>query len=442
MSGAAREIPMTGPVLPGLLLLWTTLVIMMYIYIILRNFQLGRRSLYGLLNTPPILLSFMIFEILSWYACNAEPDRRPMYLGFAWQDEILNLFAVRKDTVLAAVPWILLLLMLCAVFQHWGIGKWRREHISSASVKEAFDLLPVGCCYSVPGGLPRLINRTMDRLSQSLRGNKIANADRFWSELQAGQLPGTINGGDAPILRLKDGSVYIFRRQELMTEDGLYYELTAVDVTEEYHLTQELEQKQREARIQNSRLKALVGTIEYVTMSRELLQIKTALHDNLGQSLLYARRYLLEPDSVDKNEMLKVWNNNLRHLQHEGPEDWQVPYYVLGKQAEQLGIDLTIEGRLPDEEHLLDVTDAAISAHIINVLRHAEGNRAFIRITETPEEYYLSFTNDGRPPQGEIREKGGLTNLRREVEAVGGSMTVRAVPYFELLLVLPKQKRI
>ena len=138
--------------------------------------------------------------------------------------------------------------------------------------------------------------------------------------------------------------------------------------------------------------------------------------------------------------MLKVWNDNLRHLQHEGPEDWQLPYYVIGKQAEKLGIDLTIEGKLPTEEHLMTVTDAAISAHIINVLRHAGGSRVLIRITETPGMYTMRFTNDGRPPEGEIREKGGLSNLRREVEAAGGTMAVKSSPYFELILTLPKQK--
>ncbi len=426
----------------GLLVIWSMLVIILFLYSILRSHQLGRRTGFLLLNLVQMLIVFLIFEYLNWCALGLIPENMPFYLGFSWQRTMMPRLIFAHSRILAAAPWILLILTVSAGIGMRQIGDWRRMHISSASVKEAFDLMPVGCCYSVSSGLPRLVNRTMDQIALSLTGNKIADAERFWELLHTGQMPGMINGGEDPILRLKDGRVYSFRREELQTEDGLYYELIAVDATEEYRLTQELERKQREARIQNSRLKALIGTIEYITMSRELLQIKTALHDNLGQSLLYARRYLLEPDSVDKNEMLNVWNNNLRHLQHEGPEDWQLPYYVIGKQAEQLGIDLTIDGRLPGEEHLLDVTDAAISAHIMNVLRHAEGSRAHIKITESPEEYFLKFTNDGRPPEGEIREKGGLSNLRREVEAVGGTMTVKSSPQFELDLTLPKQKRI
>ena len=436
---------MSAPVLTeariiGLLLIWNMVVIMMYIYNVLRYIQLGRRLSLKMLTAGLGFIAYLLYEVLNSYAAGGQLENMSIIFRIGGLRATGLYLISARPAVIRSVPWILLVLMLTAAWQQVQIGIWRRLHISSASVKEGFDLLPVGCCYSYPSGLPKLVNQTMDRISKLLTGGSVADAEKFWQLLKSGKLSGTIDDGDYPILRLGDGSVFSFWRDEIRTEDGLFYELIAVDVTEEYRLTRELEEKQREAKIQNSRLKALIDTIEYVTMSRELLQIKTALHDNLGQRLLYARRYLLAPDSVDRTEMLKVWNDNLRHLQHEGPEDWQLPYYVIGKQAEKLGIDLTIEGKLPTEEHLLTVTDAAISAHIINVLRHAGGTRVLIRITETPGTYTMRFTNDGRPPKGEIREKGGLSNLRREVEAAGGTMAVKSSPYFELILTLPKQK--
>ena len=430
---------LTEPDYIGLLLLWSMLVAVMYFYNISRYVQFRRQFRILFLTAVLTCATVVLYELLNWYQAGIPELFLVQYLPGA--AGLMQTLYEARSRVLAASPWILLLLMLTATVEQIQIGMWKRIHISSASVKEAFDLLPLGCCYSLPNGLPKLVNHTMDRISRSLTGSPVEDAEGFWTSLQTGQLAGTIDSGDYPILQLEDGSVYSFWRDEIRTADGRYYELIAVDVTEEYRLTKELEQKQQEARVQNVRLKALIGTIEYVTMSRELLQIKTALHDNLGQSLLYARRYLLQPDSVDRNEMLKVWNDNLRHLQHEGPENWQLPYYVIGKQAEQLGVELTVYGKLPVEEHLLNVTDVAISTHVINVLRHTGGKHVWIRISEDKKEYTLRFTNDGRRPEGEIREQGGLANLRREVEALGGVMTVRSSPYFELILVLPKEKR-
>ena len=94
-------------------------------------------------------------------------------------------------------------------------------------------------------------------------------------------------------------------------------------------------------------------TIEYVSMNRELLKLKTALHDNIGQSILIAKRYLYSPDSVDKKRMLEFWQDNARHLVNDEPEEWELPYYVISKEADRLGIRLKILGELPKEQELI-----------------------------------------------------------------------------------------
>ena len=73
---------------------------------------------------------------------------------------------------------------------------------------------------------------------------------------------------------------------------------------DEYELSRKLAAGQEKARGLNIRLKALMGTLEYVTMNRELLQLKTSLHDNIGQCILIAKRYMYSPESVDKQRML------------------------------------------------------------------------------------------------------------------------------------------
>lgn len=44
--------------------------------------------------------------------------------------------------------------------------------------------------------------------------------------------------------------------------------------------------------------------------------------------------------------------------------------------------------------------------------------------------YTVVIRNNGKPPEKEITEGGGLTNLRHRIENSGGKMTVQSLPMF------------
>ena len=402
----------------GLLTIWLSLVQMLLFFNLFRYFQIGKRRT----KSRCILLCIVNFALVQILFQQMEDETSfPVVLPL----------------------WMLLLIIFMltvfAVAEQYRIVKWNQSHVSATSIKEAVDALPTGLCFSLPEGLPLLVNEKMDKLSKELLGKPLLNAKDAWEALASESVKGLIKSGPEPIYELSDGRVYGFHREALNLKEGRVYVIVATDVTEEYSRTKELGEKQRKARVINARLKSLLDTIEYVTMSRELLQLKIALHDNLGRSLLSAKRYVLNPSSVDPMELLAIWKNNLSHLIGETPEEWQIPYYVAKKEAATMGIDLQIVGTLPEEERLLPLIDQAISTHVINVLRHADGHVAMVSVLEEEKEYCLTFTNDGNAPSGEIHETGGLGNLKRQVEALGGSMELSATPRFQMSLRLPKK---
>ena len=401
----------------GILSLWLSLVQMLYVFNIFRYIQIGKRRS----NVRCIALCLTNFVLLQILFQHMDGEMLcPVSLPL-WQ-----------------LLLIIALLTVLAFAEQWRIAKWNRTHISATSIKEALDILPMGLCYALPEGLPLLINEKMEELWNALFDKPLQDARKAWDGLCSGQANGLIKAGPEPIYELPGGRVYSFRQEEISLEVGTVQAIFATDVTEEYALTRELAKKQRQVGIINARLKALLGTIEYVTMSRELLQLKVALHDNLGRSLLAAKRYVLNPEGVDPKDLFAIWKQNLNHLIGEAPEEWQVPYYIAKKEAATLGIDLQIVGTLPEEETILPVIDQAISTHVINVLRHANGHVAMVHIWEEEKEYSITFTNDGDAPTEPIRETGGLGNLKQQVEALGGSMELSASPRFKMILTIPK----
>ena len=151
------------------------------------------------------------------------------------------------------------------------------------------------------------------------------------------------------MLSFEDGTTYSFVHRTELLGGKTINELIAFDVTEEYSLTQELREKQRRARIINTRLKALNSTIQYIIMDKETLRIKMHIHDSLGKMLLMTRRYLAEPEKTDLKEILSLWGRNISMLKNEEPEDWQEPHFVSFHHAEAMGIEIKLKGGLPED---------------------------------------------------------------------------------------------
>lgn len=327
------------------------------------------------------------------------------------------------------------LLLLTARF----IRRQNRTHLSAMSIKEGFDTLPTGLCFYMTGGMPKMVNYQMDRLCRRITGVHLSNAEDFFRKLTECRYPCCVSGGEQPMIRLPDGTVYSFSHEVIEYNGEQMHELTASDITELYNMTKDLEIKQKKIKQINTRLKALNSTMRYVIMENEILSIKTRIHDQLGQTLLLGRRWLQAPEQVDADELLSQWKVSYGLLLLEERETWQKPYLFNTERAALLGITLTIHGTLPEEEHLIAVIDTALAVHTTNVLRHAEGRHADIRIEETEAYYLLYFTNDGIRPKSGVKETGGLSNLRRMTERIGGGMKIRSLPEFELVLKLPKK---
>ncbi len=402
----------------GILLVFTTLMLILYIYVIAS--MVGQRRKKGDRILPGFLLAvvFVLFEIMCMIQ---EGDLVP-----------------QKSFPLEMIIPTLLILLTVGIFLIYAVEEWPKEHISAMSVKEAFDKLPAGLMFYTRSGLPIMVNETMRRLSQELLGMPVSDAVLFWDTLK-NRLSEDVQDENLAIVRAARGGVYSIKRNSHMINGSEVTELIALDVSTEYELTSELESRQAQTKRLNTRLKALIGTIEYVTMNREQLQLKRALHDNIGQSMLIAKRYLYAPDSVDKKNMLDLWRGNIAHLINDKPEEWELPYYVITREADKLGIRLNITGELPTENELIPIVDAAISTQLGNTLKHADGDEVYINVTGQKKLCVISFTNNGKQPVEMVEEKGGLANLRREVERIGGTMRILTRPRFELLIILPRE---
>ena len=77
---------------------------------------------------------------------------------------------------------------------------------------------------------------------------------------------------------------------------------------------------------------------------------------------------------------------------------------------------------------------------LTNAVRYAEATELYADFSETETEASVTLTNNGKLPEGEIAEGGGLSSLRKRVERAGGQMIVQSLPAFRLTVTIPKGK--
>ena len=380
------------------------------------------------------------------------------------EDPRFSLLAV----ILKDVPWIIVALVIVVIFAAEvlclvAVNRAGRDKLSPGSVKESLDALPDGVCFFSEDGRILLSNRRMQHISSDITGIGILNGEKLWRCIEEKSVKTDVS--DGLVILTSDSKVWNVRRSEIEAEGNRINEIVALDVTEQYELRRELEERNERLNSVNERLRIFSRDMSRLTAEKELLDAKIKVHDDLGRSLLAFRAYLTaEPSKRDRSKLLPLWRYVISVMKKETvpSEEWD----AIEKTAESLHIQIEINGDLPAGLADLPVSGevrsaimAAIRECLTNTARHARGDRLFVLIKcgaeqgadhastsgsssasgtapcdDAPHGIRIEITNNGRAPLVPIQEAGGLSNLRHMVERAGGIMTIESSPQFLLRL--------
>ena len=370
--------------------------------------------------------------------------------------------------ILKDVPWIMVALVIVVIFAAEvlclvAVNRAGRDKLSPGSVKESLDALPDGVCFFSEDGRILLSNRRMQHISSDITGIGILNGEKLWRCIEEKSVKTDVS--DGLVILTSDSKVWNVRRSEIEAEGNRINEIVALDVTEQYELRRELEERNERLNSVNERLRIFSRDMSRLTAEKELLDAKIKVHDDLGRSLLAFRAYLTaEPSKRDRSKLLPLWRYVISVMKKETApsEEWD----AIEKTAESLHIQIEINGDLPAGLADLPVSGevrsaimAAIRECLTNTARHAGGDRLFVLIkcgaeqgadhastsgnpsasgtapcADAPHGIRIEITNNGRAPLVPIQEAGGLSNLRHMVERAGGIMTIESSPQFLLRL--------
>lgn len=401
--------------------------------------NIQRTILILLLFAASVLQIFLIVEDITgrWYIrlffhcflLIAEIFCCGILLSMDWSREVPDFLYLLEAVLLAY-----------AVFRYIRTLHRTKQFLSRESIKEGIDNLPDGVCFFDENGTVRLINRKMLSLGSMLFGKEIQTID----ELHAALLkpPAAVERLDEEIslYRFPDGTVRRFTERTITDVDGSpVTEVVAADVTKLYAKQTEMNLENNRLMDVNRKIKHILDNMEEIVRDEEILSMKMRVHDDIGYSILSAKKVLLKHEDIAViHENAVLWENAVDLLYRANtmpslPDEWEA---AKGRAAD-LGVEIELNGELPKHEFLRHLIILAIRECVTNCVQHAKGNKIFVATVLNEKEIVCVITNNGKTPKSKIAEGGGLSGLRRRIEREDGTMKLQSSPYFALTVVLP-----
>jgi len=321
-----------------------------------------------------------------------------------------------------------------------------KESITRASIKESIDNLPMGLCFSTKNGIVLLSNRSMNQLCHKITGRELQDGEFFWEKVmeKRRKFEDSLEvNRQTPILQLDNGETWFFSRNPIKVNNKAVLQITATNITELFGLRSQLKKKNLEFMKMNSRLHQYSENLAHIKSKEERLATKTQLHNELGYILLATRRALANKE-LDKEgqSILALWKKNIATLLTGRGLKEKNAFEELLEAALDIGIELKLEGRLPQESENKDIILKAAIEALNNAVRHAGATELNLTIKEVEEEYTIELTNNGILPKEEIIEGGGLSALREKIEGRGGRMRIDIEPIFKLWIRFPRGREV
>lgn len=407
-----------------------TILLVIYLFSLIKAITSNCRN-YVKYAVPFSLVSILAFFTLDYYSVSLEYDK------------VTLLSQLIGDIPLALIIVIFVILSLCA-FPLWlQIQKSISVSLSTRSIQEGLDTLPDGICFSRENGLPLLVNSKMQKISNIAFGTGVINTALLKERFDNNALEqgcSVLKSGEVTYLMLSDNTIWNVVEHKLTVASKPVVEYVAYDVTEYYNKSLELEKRNAHLSAVNKQLKEYNEKMDSIIREREILTAKISLHDNIGRSLLALRSYLSR-ENADRKELIELWRFTVSVLNREETlEENDNRLDTLIDAAKAVGVKITFDGVMPQEESLQEIYFQAVHECLTNTVKHAKGNAMLVKTRRKDNEIVITVTNNGIKPKNEILERGGLKNLRTRVEMNLGQMTVKAQPQFELEIRLRSEK--
>ena len=335
-------------------------------------------------------------------------------------------------------PLFVLGLLFFALRAAWRDARERRERrrsVTRASIKEALDRLPDGILFSDPAGRPVLANRQMMLLAETLTARPLRGGEAGVERITL---------ADALLFRA-GGQSWEFSRRLLDVKGRAFSAIFAADVTETDRLTRELQKLHEELAARAEELREAGAALAAVKREQELARLQSRIHDMAGHRIYLMQQYLQRggENLRDLGRFLPLISGLIDDLRADVTAPAARLLADLQRSFGFIGVELTVEGRLPCDERQAAVLIKILREASTNAVKHAGAARVAARLERNARGLVMRVVNDGTAydAAAPLRENQGLAGMRRLAAEAEGTLEIATSPRFTVTVKLPPEER-
>lgn len=316
-----------------------------------------------------------------------------------------------------------------------------RTQITAISVKEAIDNLRTGLLLFRQEGDVLLCNCRMEELALQMTGHSFGNGKEFLKLLEEDTLSGGCTWevfGGQKVLRLPDCSVWSITSHEIPRRRKRLILLIADDITERWNAVTYLARQNQELEKRGQELRHTIENLQAICEAEEIARSKGRVHDLLGQRISLLLRILRDDRKMDQRMLMEFIRNLPTALREERMSDPARQLEMLKETFQGMEVSVEIRGELPEDEEVADCFTKIAVECATNAVRHGYATCIQLHFFQN-DCWRMTVTDNGIPPAGPVREGGGISEMRRRIQRLGGTLELHIVPRFIIQIYVPKE---
>lgn len=346
------------------------------------------------------------------------------------------------------IPWLFHTLLLGVIIVICLVdilfeNKIKKTTITQSSIQESLEHMECGLCYGKSDGTLLLANHSMYELCESIFERNLGNVQVFWNVIISfgeNDVAKRIDFTSWPAFLTRDGEVWSFQRSLLKDFDHEFVEIVARNVTRLYNQRKELVSENEKLEEVQKKLAYTLENIAKIGQEEELLSYKMRIHDQLGNTILQTGKMIDDENATKKDfdHILRMWEGILNGFsKNASMSEADSKGYIeeVRKIAGAIGCKIIIKGVLPHNSQALGF---AMREALYNGVRHAGADTITITAERVLDDYEIVISDNGCAKSDKIVEGGGLSSIRKMIEAEGGAFECNVVnTSVELRIKLP-----
>ena len=299
-----------------------------------------------------------------------------------------------------------------------------KRNINYYSLKEALDELKTAVMFESEFNVV-YENLAMKTLLEKLNIKQNQSSFEIWKSLKSRENSKIID--EQNILVFLDKKVYSFSIIK-QSKTQIY----AFDITKEYLTTTEIENKQKELKTKQTEILQMIKNLDEIERQREVLSLKSKLHDIIGQRLFILHHILdvIDEKTFDLNSVKSLLKTMLDEIDNEDISEVQNLQNSIVTAFEMIGFNIEISGEIPKETPKAKALIKIIRECATNAIRHANATKLFVNISQDRIEIF----DNGKFINQTFIENTGIKGMRLNAETLGGELIISKDTGFKVVI--------